>query len=444
MTKQTDCRELILDILLEILEKGSYSHLVLRQALDKYQYLDKPDRAFITRVTEGTLEYLITIDAILERCSTVRVRKMKPLIRTLLRMSVYQIFWMDRVPDRAVCDEAVKLAEKRRFQGLKGFVNGLLRAVIRQKDSFVFDDWSIRYSMPQWLIDHWRQTWPDAAVEGMLKAFLEDIPTTVRCNLTRKSRPEIIASLQGQGVTVCPSPLSKQALLLTAYDYLESLEAFREGWIQVQDVSSGFVGTIADPRPGDRILDVCGAPGGKGLHAADLLKGSGMVTVRDLTEEKVRLIKENITRSGFTNIEAQVWDALSFDESWEAQADIVLADLPCSGLGIIGKKPDIKYQMSLEKMQELAALQRDILTVVTRYVKPGGMLVYSTCTINPAENEEQAAWLTGNFPFLPVDISGRLGPAVQEAGMKEGYLQLLPGRYPCDGFFIAAFRKKKD
>ncbi|MGL5435052.1 MAG: 16S rRNA (cytosine(967)-C(5))-methyltransferase RsmB [Lachnospiraceae bacterium] len=444
MTKQTDCREITLDILMEIMEKGSYSHIILRQALDKYQYLDKQDRAFITRVTEGTLEYRITIDAILERCSTVKVRKMKPLIRTLLRMSVYQIFWMDRVPDRAVCDEAVKLAVKRKFQGLKGFVNGVLRNIVRQKDSFVFDSWSEQYSMPQWLIEHWQKTYPDAVVEQMLQAFLADIPTTVRCNLDRITQPEIIKSLQDQGVTVQVSPLSDQALLLTSYDYLDSLEAFREGWITVQDVSSGFVGTIAAPAPGDRILDVCGAPGGKSLHAADLLKGTGMVTVRDLTEDKIRLIDDNITRSGFTNIRAEVWDALEFDPEWDQQADIVLADLPCSGLGIIGKKPDIKYQVTPDRFHELSALQQEILTVVSRYVKPGGILVYSTCTINQLENEEQVSWFTGNFPFEPVDISGRLGSAVQESSMKEGYLQLLPGIYPCDGFFIAVFRKLED
>ncbi len=444
MTKQTDSREIVLDILMEILEKGSYSHLVLRQALDKYQYLDKQDRAFITRVTEGTIEYRITIDAILEQCSSIKVRKMKPLIRTLLRMAVYQIFWMDRVPDRAVCDEAVKLAVKRKFHGLKGFVNGVLRNIVRQKDSFVFDNWSEQYSMPQWLIERWQETYPDEAVEAMLKAFLADKPTTVRCNLDRKSRQEIIDSLRSQGVTVAISPLSEQALLLTSYDYLESLEAFREGWIQVQDVSSGFVGTIADPEAGARILDVCGAPGGKSLHAADMLKGTGMVTVRDLTEDKVRMIEDNIARSGFSNIRAEVWDALEFDPEWDAQADIVLADLPCSGLGIIGKKPDIKYQVTPERLEELSVLQRDMLSVVSRYVKPGGILVYSTCTINRTENEDQAEWITKNLPFEPVDISGRLGTAVQESSMKDGYLQLLPGRYPCDGFFIAVFRRIKD
>lgn len=445
MTKQTDSREIILDILLEILERGSYSHVVLRQALEKYQYLEKQDRAFITRVVEGTLEYRLTIDAILDGCSKVKVRKMKPVIRTLLRMSVYQIVWMDRIPDSAVCNEAVKLAVKRKFQGLKGFVNGVLRTVARQKDEaggFVFEDWSLRYSMPQWLIDRWCENYPKETVEQMLKAFLADTPTTVRCNLDRADKASILESLRSQGAVVEESPLSKQALLLTSYDYLEGLDAFRKGWIQVQDVSSSFVGEIADPQPGAQVLDVCGAPGGKSLHIADKLKGTGLVVVRDLTEGKIRMVEDNIARTGYTNIRAELWDALELDEDWENQADLVIADLPCSGLGIIGKKPDIKYQVTEAGLQELAELQREILTVVSRYVKPGGRLIYSTCTINRQENEEQAAWFLQNFPFTPVNIEGKLGDVIQEASMKEGILQLLPGRYPCDGFFIAVFEKE--
>lgn len=444
MTKQTDSRELALDILMEILERGGYSHVVLGQALGKYQYLEKQDRAFITRVVEGTLEYCLTIDAILNGCSNVKVKKMKPVIRTLLRMSVYQIVWMDRIPDSAVCNEAVKLAGKRRFTGLKGFVNGVLRSVARKKeeDGFIFEDWSLRFSMPQWLIDRWLQDYPRETVEKLLAAFLADTPTTVRCNLDKADKASIMESLRGQKVSVEESPLSESALLLSSYDYLESLEAFQNGWIQVQDVSSGFVGEIAGPHPGDRILDVCGAPGGKSLHLADKLKGTGSVVVRDLTEGKIRLVEDNIARAGFTNIRAEVWDALEYDENWESQADIVIADLPCSGLGIIGKKPDIKYQVTEEGLYGLAQLQREILTVVSRYVKPGGKLVYSTCTINRQENEEQAGWFLENFPFRPVNIEGMLGAAIQEESMREGYLQLLPGRYPCDGFFIAAFQKE--
>lgn len=442
MTKPTTSREIILDVLLEVLERGGYSHAVLRQALEKYQYLEKQDRAFITRVAEGTIEYKLTIDAVLDQCSKVKVSKMKPVIRTILRMSVYQLLWMERIPDSAVCNEAVKLTAARRFQGLKGFVNGVLRTVARQKDQFVFTDWSLRYSMPQWLIDLWRGQYPAETVEVLLQSFLEETPTTVRCNLALASVEEIRASLDRQQVEYRVSPLSPHALLLDRYDYLESLEAFQNGWIQVQDASSGLVGDAAAPRPGDVVLDVCGAPGGKGLHIADKLQGAGLVVIRDLTEQKIRLVEDNLYRTGFSNVRTEVWDAREPDPEWEGKADIVLADLPCSGLGIIGKKPDIKYQVSLEKLAELAALQREILSVAAGYVKPGGTLVYSTCTIDRMENEEQRDWILEHLPFEPVDLAGRLGAAVQEESLRDGYIQLLPGRYPCDGFFISVFRKK--
>lgn len=442
MTKTTDSREIILDILLEILEKGNYSHVVLRQALGKYQYLEKQDRAFISRVAEGTVEYCITIDAVIDSCSKVKVRKMKPVIRTLLRMSVYQILYLDRVPDAAVCNEAVKLAEKRRFQGLKGFVNGVLRTVSRQKDSYRFDDWERRYSMPDWLIELWKTSYPADVVEKMLQAFLEPSQTAVRLNLHLAKREEIFDSLRGQGVSIRDSGLSETVVYLNGYDYLEGLEAFNQGWIQVQDVSSSLVGTAAEPKAGDHIIDVCGAPGGKSIHLADLLRGTGLVEVRDLTEYKISLVEDNIARTGFTNLRAKVWDACEPDPAAMEQADIVIADLPCSGLGIIGRKPDIKYQVTPEKMADLVTLQRQILSVVWQYVKPGGKLIYSTCTINKKENQEQAEWITQNLPFTPISLETQLGENLKEETLKDGYLQLLPGIHPCDGFFIAAFQRK--
>lgn len=439
MTKPTKEREIILDILLEVLERGGFVHIVLRQALWKNQFLEKQDRALITRVTEGTIEYLLTIDAVIDRCSKVKVQKMKPVIRTILRMSVYQLLYMERIPDSAVCDEAVKLAVQRKFHGLKGFVNGVLRTIARQKDQFQFDDLSLKYSMPQWLIDLWMEQYPKDTVEMILKSFLAPSPTTVRCNVNLASMEDICRSLDEQQVSYRMSPLSANALLLEKYDYLDCLEAFQNGWIQVQDASSGFVGDVADPKPGDQVLDVCGAPGGKSLHIADKLNGTGLVVVRDLTEGKIRLVEENLMRSGFLNVRTEVWDALQFDPNWEGKADLVIADLPCSGLGIIGKKPDIKYQVTKERLESLVTLQRQILSVVSRYVKPGGKLIYSTCTIDRAENEEQRKWILENLPFRSSSIEGLLGEAVQEDSMKDGYIQLLPGKYPCDGFFIASF-----
>lgn len=436
-------RELILDILLEILEHGGYSHVILKKALDKHQYLEKQNRAFITRVVEGTIEYLLTIDAVIDQCSKTKVKKMKPVIRTILRMSVYQILKMDRIPDSAVCDEAVKLAVKRKFHGLKGFANGVLRTISREKETFVFTDWSRKYSMPNWIIELWKQQYPAETVERMMQAFLEERPTSVRCNLDRASMEEILGSLEQDHVTVQKNPLADHALLISGYDYLDAVTAFRNGWITVQDVSSSFVGEAADPKPGDVVLDVCGAPGGKSLHIADKLAGTGQVVVRDLTENKILLVEDNIRRTGFTNIRAEVWDALEEDPSWKEQADIVIADLPCSGLGIIGKKPDIKYQVTKEDLEDLAELQRDILSVVWNYVKPGGKLIYSTCTIDHLENEDQRNWILETFPFEPVSIEGAFGSQVAEESMKDGYIQLLPGRYPCDGFFISVFRRKE-
>ena len=436
-----NARELALDILYEILEKGSYSHVVLNQALSKYQYLEKQDRAFITRVTEGTLEYLIQIDYVLNQFSKTKVNKMKPLIRTLLRMSVYQILHMDRIPDSAVCNEAVKLAEKRRFQGLKGFVNGVLRNISREKGSLRFPDDAVRYSMPSWLMELWSKTYDKETVHKMMEYFLSDRPVTVRCNLNNAGKTAIIGSLEAQGVVVKESDYVEGILSLEKLDYLEVLEAFQNGWIQVQDLSSSLVGLAAAPKEGDVVIDVCGAPGGKSLHMADLLKGTGHVEVRDISDYKVSMIEENIERSGFGNISASVWDALELDEDFIEKADIVIADLPCSGLGIIGKKPDIKQKMSPEGLASLAELQRDILSVVHRYVKPGGILVYSTCTIDRQENEDNVAWFLENHPFKPVNIEGRLGEKLKSDTMKQGYIQILPGVYPCDGFFISVLQR---
>ena len=434
-------REIILDVLTEVLENGSFVHLVLNQALQKYQYLDKPNRAFITRVTEGTLEYLIQIDYIINLYSKTRISEMKPLIRSLLRMSVYQLIYMDRVPDSAVCNEAVKLAAKRRFQGLKGFVNGVLRTISREKASLVFDTPSLAYSIPQWLYEMWEKRYGSEKARIIAASFLKDSPTWVRCNMSRADRGEIIASLERQGVSVEECPGLPIMLSIRGYDYIEGLEAFLKGLIQVQDVTSALVGEAVSVKEGDYIIDVCAAPGGKSLHLAEKLRGTGMVEARDLTYQKAALIEENRLRCGYQNMKTVVWDALCLDQDACGKADVVIADLPCSGLGIIGKKPDIKYNMTWEKLKELAALQRDMLSLVWQYVKPGGMLKYSTCTIDAMENEENALWLRERFPLEPVDLSQRLGRIVQADSLKEGYVQFLPGVHSFDGFFISAFRR---
>ena len=448
MTKQISEREIILGILLEITKEGGYSHIVLRNTMEKYQYLDKKERAFITRVVEGTLEHLIEIDYIINRFSKVKVNKMKPVIRTIIRNSVYQIKYMDSVPNSAVCNEAVKLAEKKGFFQLKGFVNGVLRNIDRNVSNIQYPDkknmieyMSIKYSMPIWILKEWEKSYDWSTIEKMLQGFLLEKGTTVRCNLHKISKEDLMHKLAEEHVQVKEHPYLPYALEISGYNYLGDLESFREGDFQVQDISSMLVSEIADPKEDDYIIDVCSAPGGKALHMADKLCGTGFVEARDLTEYKVNLIEENIGRSGMKNIRAVQQDALVYDEASKEKADIVLADLPCSGLGVLGKKTDIKYKMTRETQKELSDLQRKILSVVQSYVKPQGTLVYSTCTINDEENMENVRWFLEQYSqYHLVSVKDSLCEGLKPS-VKEGCLQLLSGVHDSDGFFIAKFRK---
>ena len=426
-------RELILEILLAVTRDGEYSHIALRNVLENYQYLDKSERAFITRVTEGTLELMIELDYIINQFSKTKVNKMKPVIRTIIRSAVYQLKYMDSVPDSAVCNEAVKLAGKRGFSGLKGFVNGVLRNISRNLDNVKYPDksdtvkWlSVIYSMPEWIITEWLKNYDREMVEKMLQAFLAERPTTIRCNLSQISREKLAEELKKEGVKVRLCDTVDSALFISGYDYLGALESFRTGHFQVQDISSMEVAEWADPKEDEYIIDVCAAPGGKSLHLADKLAGKGHVEARDLTPYKVDLIRDNIARIGIDNIEAVCQDATVYDEASEKKADILIADLPCSGLGVLGKKTDLKYKMNPDTQEELVHLQRKILSVVHRYVKSGGKLLYSTCTIHRAENQENAAWFAEQYPEFEL---------VRER-------QFLPGVDDSDGFYIAEFVRK--
>lgn len=455
-------RELVLGILLEVTRDGEYSHIALRNVLNKYQYLDKKDRTFITRVTEGTLEHMIELDYIINQFSKVKVNKMKPVIRNILRSAVYQLKYMDSVPNSAACNEAVKLAAKKGFSNLKGFVNGVLRNIERNLDNITYphetnltDYLHVKYSMPEWILNQWLSKYDKDTVETMLKDFQKEKPTTIRCNLNQMTKEQLMEELQAEGVHVEEHPYLPYALKISGYDYLADLQSFQKGAFYVQDISSMLVSHIAEPKEGDTVIDVCAAPGGKALHMAELLKGTGHVQARDLTDYKVNLIRENILRSGMNNIEAVKWDATILDEESIEKADVVVADLPCSGLGVLGKKTDLKYKMTEQTQSELVELQREILNIVKTYVKPGGTLIYSTCTIHEAENEGNVEWfLKENSDYELTSIRDRLCDELQaevlkgasceqlrESAVQEGVLQFLPGVHESDGFFIAKFKK---
>lgn len=449
MTSSVNIREIILGILMEITEEEAYSHVVIRNVLEKYQYLEKRDRAFISRVAEGTLEHMILLDYIIECFSKVPVYNMKPLIRNLLRMSVYQMKYMDSVPNSAVCNEAVKIAQKRGFYNLKGFVNGVLRNTARGMDQIVYPTpeqdpekyLSVIYSIPAWIVKKWLTQFGFETTETIFQSFHKQRGTLVRCNLDKASKEEIIQELRSQKITVKQHPYLEYALEISDYNYIGAVRAFKKGWIQVQDISSMLVTEIAAPNWGDFCIDVCAAPGGKSLHLSDKLKGSGYVEARDVSEYKVALMQENIERTGAINIRASQMDATVYDPESFQKADIVLADVPCSGLGVIGKKQDIKYKMTEAKQAEIVKLQRKILHTVQNYVKPGGVLIYSTCTIGADENQMNVKWFLENYPFCLESIDSYLCESLRGKTTKGGYLQLLPGIHKTDGFFIARLKR---
>lgn len=445
MTESVNLRAIVLDVLGEILDNGKYSHIVLNQALLKYQYLEKQERSFIMRVVLGTVENRMYLGYVINRFSKTKTDRMKPVIRNIMLMSVYQILYMEQVPDSAAVNEAVKLVGKRGLSGLKGFVNGVLRTVSREGKNLKIEGdtafcMSIRYSMPQWIVEEWLLRYGEQKTVAILAAFLEEKKTYIRCD--KKPRELIKEKLKESKIVAEDAPYIEYALCLSGYNYLGAVTEFAAGEFSVQDISSMLVGVVAAPWADQTVVDVCAAPGGKTTHIAGLLNGTGTVISRDLSEEKTALIRENVGRLGLKNVKIEVHDALVFDESLEEKADILICDLPCSGLGIIGRKPDIKYRMTRQQLVELADLQRRILSTVWRYVKPGGRLLYSTCTIDRMENEENTAWILKNLPFEEEDIGDRLPQELAGERISKGSIQLLPGIHRTDGFYIAAMIRK--
>ncbi|WP_028243549.1 16S rRNA (cytosine(967)-C(5))-methyltransferase RsmB [Pseudobutyrivibrio ruminis] len=416
-------REISADTLIEILEHGQFSHIYLKAVLDKYGYLEKSERAFITRLVNGTVEREIELDYIINSYSKTKVKKMKPLIRTIMRMGTFEIYYMDAVPDSATCNEYVKLAKKRGFAGLSGFVNGVLRNISRDKGNLNITDLSVKYSMPQWIVDKWNTDYGIDKTKEILKGFFEPEELCIRVNLSKITREELMNKLEAQDISVRICDSIPSALYIAGFNVISSIPEFNEGLFYIQDYSSQLVPYKAGIKEDDKVIDLCAAPGGKALHAAELAS-KGTVFARDLTDIKVALINENIQRTGATNITAQKFDATEFDETCENNYDVVIADLPCSGLGIIRKKPDIKYNQTKESLDELVILQAKILKNAARYVKAGGTLCYSTCTINKDENENQVENFLSSHKEFTIETME----------------QLLPDKEH-DGFFICVMKK---
>ncbi len=426
-------RQLVLESLIEIIENDQFSNQVKNQVLEKYAYLERRDRAFYAYLVEGTLGSLLALDFYIDQVSKTPVKKQKPLIRNLLRMSTYQILYMDSIPDSAAINEAVKLAKKRGFTQLSGFVNGVLRNLSRQKDCLKQpEDLSTKYSVPQWMVDSFVDDYGKEKTIEILENLNLPQKLSIRVNTAKTTKEELIKALEKEAkensisLEVTPIEGTKDGLFLSGVDRLTEITSFVEGKFYIQDASSMMVAEAAMVQENDYCIDVCAAPGGKSTHIAQLLNGTGFVDARDLTDYKVSLIEDNIDRLQLTNISAKVWDATIRDESVVGKADVLICDAPCSGLGIMGKKKDIRYHASKESVAELAALQKEILTVVKDYLKSGGTLVYSTCTMCRQENENNVDW------FLKEN---------QDFTLKS-MRQIFPHEVGNDGFFLAVLEKQ--
>ena len=424
-------REIVLDALLEMERNKVYSHKLLKAVLDKYDYFSAQDKRFMKRLAEGSIERKLELDYYLDHFSTVPVNKMKPLIRCLMRMGVYQIVYMDSVPASAACNECVKLAAKRKFTNLKGFVNGVLRKIAANIEKLPLPDekdtehyLSVKYSMPLWLIQMWLKDYPKETVMTFLEDMMRIHPVSIRfrTDLSVKEKEEYISRWQANGAIIRPSENLPYMYTIEGVEGVAALNGFYEGVFTVQDISSAMSVEAAGIGPRDVCMDICAAPGGKTMLAAEK---AAKVISRDVSDYKVEFIRENCNRMQLTDkVEVQVWDATVLDEAYIEKADVVLMDVPCSGLGVLGKKRDIKYNVTPESMDSLMQLQKQIVDSSWQYVKKGGTLLYSTCTIHKEENEMMSKWICENYPFV-----------------LEEEKQILPGFMEADGFYYARLRR---
>lgn len=469
-----DGREAVLLALLSHEKDGTFSNVLVKRTLDSCAQMTASERAFIKRLLEGVIERRMWLDAQIERFTNRSVTRLHPVVLQILRMGIYQIHYMDAVPDSAACNEAVRLARRHAPSGLSGFVNGVLRNAAREAaalkaaedrdregvrngtapsaqnsgDSLKdrHEDESIRQSMPAWLVSMWEEELGQAQTGLLMSALMEIRPVTMRVcgDPSPEEVRELLARLRSAGVQIEKGKWLPRSYYLRKTSDLRRLPGFARGLWTVQDESSMLAVEAAGLQGFETVYDVCAAPGGKSFLAADILrvrggKDCGQVFSFDLTEKKTERIREGAARLHLSNLTAAARDARTAPLQEEGTADVLLCDLPCSGLGVIGKKRDIKYRASMEGILELQKLQRQILAGAVKYLKKGGTLIYSTCTICRKENEENAGWISRTLGLLPDDLSPYLPAGMP--GIQGNTLQLLPHVHGTDGFYIARFRK---
>ncbi len=423
-----NAREKALLTLYEIEYNGAYSNMALKDALAIND--SSLDKAFITSLVYGVVRRKLTLDYIISRYSKIKIKKMSKFVILLLRMGVYQIYFMNKVPESAAVNESVKLAKK--YCGKSaGFVNGILHSVLRGRESLEYPEdkvefLSVKYSFPEEIVKEFLDY---DFCEELLEALNVEPRTTIRINRLKGKDLDI------ENTSLEKSPLYEYARVTSGFDVASSKE-YREGKFIAQDIAAMMAVEALSLKKGQTTIDVCAAPGGKTTHMAELMENAGSITAFDIHPHKVEIIRKNAKRMGIDIIDAQTFDASQIKEELIGTADKVLADVPCSGLGIIRRKPDIKWNK--EDISELPILQYRILENAARYLKPGGELVYSTCTLNKRENEDVVCeFVKANreYEFVKIELPGPL------ARENSGYITLYPNIDNTDGFFISKIKR---
>jgi len=408
-----NAREIAVSALNEILDEGAYNNIVLKRTLNKYNNINHMERGLITELVNGTLRNMILIDYVI--ASYTKTPPKKAFINNLLRISVYQLIFMDNIPDSAACNEAVKIAKGRGFKDLSSYINAVLRNIARnkeklslpKKDENIISYLSVIYSHPQWLIEYWLGFLEEEQVETICKANNLSPAVSICINTAKITAAELESRLIKEGITVMPSD-HRAAFKIKGAGAISNLESFKAGLYHVMDSGGMKAVDLIKPQPKDSVLDLCAAPGGKSFYACTLMKNEGKILSLDIHEHKLSLIAEGAKRQGFSIIDVGKNDASVYNAELEDKFDKVILDAPCSGLGVLSKKPDARYKKTMADIEELVKIQRSMLLASHKYPKIGGRLLYCTCTVSIKENEENTAWFLQNFPYqLECDYKGQ-------------------------------------
>ena len=436
-------RRIAYDILYKVYMDSAYSNIALDSALEE-EKPDVKDRAFISMLVYGVAERTVTLDYQLSLYLTQPLKKLKPQVLVILRMGVYQLLFTDKIPPSAAVNESVKLSKQCGCAYASGLINAVLRKVASgglrlpdKKDEIYF--YSVKYSCPEWMIKLWDESYGRENALKICEASTGGVPTVLRVNTLKTTLQELKNTLANEGVESNFSDAVDDALLVRNHGSLRELDAFKAGMFHVQDIASQLCVKALNPKEGERVLDICSAPGGKAFTAAQYMKNSGRITACDIYPHRLKLIEDSASRLGIDIIETLANDASVYNEALGTY-DKILCDVPCSGLGIIRRKPEIRFKTAAE-VDKLPKIQYSIMKTAALYLNKGGTMVYSTCSLNTEENEKVYNRFLSEHPdFEPVEVL----PEAARHGGRTDYITLMPHIHGSDGFFISAVRRRAE